>query len=75
LTNAGNLNLTDIDISLNNRTVATVRGVDAAQTVTYYIQLSPAFAISAGQAYQVEVSSSTAFGTGPTIEFSVTAAE
>ena len=74
LINAGNLNLTDIQIALNGQHVATVAGVGPAQTVTYFVQL-PQNLISPGQSYQVEVTSSTVYGAGPTVAFSVTAAQ
>ena len=75
LSNAGNLNLTDIKITINNQTAATVLGVAPAQSVTYFILLSPEFIISIGHTYQVEITSITFYGEGPSIEFSVTAAQ
>jgi len=75
LNNAGNLNLTVIVITLSGQHVATLLGVEPAQTVTYFVQLSPGIVITTGQTYQVEVTSSTFYGSGPTISFSVTAAQ
>jgi hypothetical protein len=76
LVNAGNLNLTEIEVSLNGSLVATVTGPAAAQTVTYLLQISPdTTTVSPGQNYLVQVASSTVYGAGPSVSFSVTAAQ
>jgi len=75
LNNAGNLNLTGIEVTLSGQHVASLLGVEAAQTVTYFVQLSPGIVIAPGQTYQVEVTSSTFYGPGPSVGFSATAAQ
>ncbi len=73
LVNAGNLNITAIGVSINGEQVAQVSGVAIGQTVTYLIQLAPSISVVPGQDYQVQISSTTLYGAGPSTEFSVVA--
>ncbi len=73
LVNAGNLNITAIGVSINGNQVAQVSGVAIGQTVTYLIQLAPGVSVVSGQDYQVQISSTTLYGAGPSTEFSVVA--
>jgi hypothetical protein len=76
LVNAGNLNLTEIEVSVNGSLLATVTGPAAAQTVTYLLQIAPdTIMVSPGQNYLVQVTSSTVYGAGPAVSFSATAAQ
>ena len=73
LVNFGNLNLTTVGVSIDGNQVAQVSGVAIGQTVTYLIQLAPGISVASGQDYQVQISSTTLYGAGPSTEFSVVA--